>query len=88
MELWSKGSNDKIKVLVNNAFQVDKEGNISTGRVLGLRSLAIDDAKWVLAMQAIGDSMKVSSTKSYVRFYERVEATGEYAPISLDVAAL
>lgn len=85
---WSKGSNDKIKALVNNAFQVDKEGKICTGRVLGLRSLAIDDAKWLLAMQAIGDSMKVSSTKSYLRFYERVEATGEYAPISLDVAAL
>lgn len=85
---WSKGSNANIKVLVNDAFQVDKQGNISTGRVLGLRALAIDDAQWQQAMQAIADSMKVVSTKAYVRFYERDESTGEYQPINLDVAAL
>ena len=85
---WSKGSNANIKVLVNDAFQVDKQGNISTGRVLGLRALAIEDAQWLQAMQAIADSMKVVSTKAYVRFYERCEATGEYLPINLDVAAL
>ena len=85
---WSKGSNANIKVLVNDAFQVDKQGNISTGRVLGLRALAIEDAQWLQAMQAIADSMKVVSTKAYVRFYERDEASGEYLPINLDVAAL
>lgn len=85
---WSKGSNANIKVLVNDAFQVDKQGNISTGRVLGLRALAIEDAQWLQAMQAIADSMKVVSTKAYVRFYERDEASGEYQPINLDVAAL
>lgn len=85
---WSRGSNANIKVLVNDAFQVDKEGNISTGRVLGLRALAIEDTQWQQAMQAIADSMKVVSTKAYVRFYEREETTGEYLPISLDVAAL
>jgi hypothetical protein len=84
---WAKGSNANIKALVNNAFQVDKEGSVSTGRVLGLRKLEIDDEKWAQAMRAIGDSMRVSSTKPYIRFYERNEA-GEYLPISLDVAAV
>jgi hypothetical protein len=88
VKAWSKGSNDNIKVLINDAFQVDKQGKISTGRVLGLRRLEISDEKWLRAMQAIGDSMQVASTKPYIRFYERVEATGEYQPINLDVAAL
>jgi Protein of unknown function (DUF3164) len=85
---WSKGSNDNIKVLVNNAFQVDKAGNISTSRVLGLRSLRIDDAQWLQAMAAIGDSITVASTKPYIRFYEVDAHSGDYVPISLDVAAV
>lgn len=86
VKAWSKGSNDNIKVLVNDAFQVDRQGGVNTGRVLGLRALKISDEKWQRAMQAISDSMKVASTKPYIRFYERDDASGQYNPIPLDVA--
>lgn len=82
---WSKGSNANIKAIVNRAFAVDKAGLISTGKVLSLRSLDIEDPEWDQAMRAIGDSMQVVSTKAYLRFYERNEAGG-YDPINLDVA--
>lgn len=85
---WAKGSNANIKVLVNDAFQVDREGKISTGRVLSLRRLDIKDETWTRAMAALSDSINVSSSKSYVRFYERDDETGEYMPISLDMASL
>ena len=88
VKAWSKGSNDNIKELVNNAFQVDKAGSVNVGRILNLRTLKIDDEKWLRAMTAIGDSMKVHSTKPYIRFYELDERAGDYVPISLDVAAL
>lgn len=84
---WSKGSNANIKVLVNQAFQVDKQGKVSTSRVLGLRQLNIDDPQWKKAMEAISDSIKTVSSKAYIRFYERDEATGEYVAIPLDVSA-
>ena len=86
IQSWSKGSNANMKVLVNDAFQVDSAGKISTGRVLGLRRLEIQDEKWLQAMRAIGDSMGVASTKPYIRFYQRDEVTLEYVPIVLDVA--
>ena len=85
---WAQGANDNIRALVNHAFQTDKEGKINTGRVLSLRRLDISDAKWQQAMQAIADSMQTASTKPYVRFYKRDDASGEYTPISLDVAAV
>lgn len=85
---WSKGSNDNIKVLINHAFQVDKAGTVNTGRILNLRTLKIEDDTWKRAMQAIADSMTVASTKAYIRFYELDAASGEYTPISLDVANL
>ena len=85
---WSQGANDNIMALVNHAFQTDKEGKINTARVLGLRRLDISDKTWQAAMQAIADSMQTASTKPYVRFYRRLETTGDYVPISLDVAAV
>ncbi len=85
---WAKGANKNIQALVNHAFQVDQQGKVSTGRVLGLRQLAIDDVKWKQAMAAIADSMRTTASKSYVRFYERIDSTGEYVAIPLDVSAL
>lgn len=83
---WSQDSRPEIKTLINDAFQVDKEGNINTGRVLGLRRMDIADERWNKAMQAIGDAVQVVGSKSYIRVYERDDETGDYNPISLDVA--
>ncbi len=87
VHVWAKGANKNIQALVNHAFQVDKEGKISTGRVLGLRQLKIDDPGWTQAMDAISDSMRAASAKQQLRFYRRNDATGEYLPIPLAVSA-
>lgn len=83
---WSQGARAEIQVLVNSAFQVDKEGKINCGRVLSLRRLEITDERWRRAMQAIGDAVQVVSSKAYVRVYER-DQNGEYQQIALDVAS-
>jgi hypothetical protein len=88
VHVWAQGANDNIKALVNHAFQTDKEGKINTGRVLGLRRLDIKDAQWLLAMQAIADSMQTASTTPYIRFYVRDDATLEYKSIVLDMAGV
>lgn len=88
IEEWSQGSRPEIKVLVQEAFQTDKEGNLNTGRILALRRLEIDDDRWQRAMKAIGESVQVVGSKQYIRFYERVGDTDQYAPISLDIAAV
>ena len=88
IQAWTEGSSDEIKALINDAFQVNKEGNINTARVLGLKRLNINDEKWLRAMQAIADSVQVAGSKPYIRIYERVGDTNQYQPISLDVAAV
>lgn len=85
---WAQNSRDEIKVLVQDAFQTDKEGKISTGRVLGLRRLNITDDKWQRAMKAIGESVQVVGSKEYIRFYQRIGSSDKYEPISLDIASL
>jgi hypothetical protein len=84
LHVWSEGANDNIKALVNHAFQVDQEGKVNTGRVLSLRSLKIDDAQWLEAMAAIADSIRTSSSKPYIRFYER-DDNGKHVAITLDI---
>lgn len=86
---WTSGSNDRIKALIEHAFQTDKEGKINTGRVLGLMSLKIDDDEgWTIAMKALRDSITVVSTAKYIRLYERIGKTDQYKQISLDMSGI
>ena len=82
---WSTGSAVEIKALVNDAFQVDKEGKVSTYRVMGLKRHNFDHPKWLKAMQAIQDATQVTSTKEYLRVYQRDEH-GKYQQIPLDLS--
>lgn len=83
---WSEGSRPELKALIERAFNVDKEGNLNTSRILGLRRVEIQDSRWQNAMQAISESVQVVSSKAYVRLYERVGETDQYVPIALNVA--
>lgn len=85
---WGAGARVEIMALVNDAFNVDKEGKINTGRILSLRRLNITDPQWQQAMTAIGESLQVTGTRSYVRVYERVGDTDRYRQISLDIAGV
>lgn len=85
---WAEGSSPEIHALINNAFSVDKAGNINTARVLALRRVAIEDARWQTAMRAIGEAVQVVGSKAYVRVYERLGDTSQYRAIPLDVAAI
>ena len=84
---WSKNARPELKVLVDDAFNVGKNGLVSTGKVLGLRRLNITDATWRRAMDAITESIQVVSSKTYMRFYER-QKDESYKQIPLDVASL
>ncbi|WP_314338941.1 DUF3164 family protein [Acinetobacter guillouiae] len=85
---WTADGRDEIKAIINNAFNVDKKGEISTTKILGLKKIEINHPKWLEAMQAISDSINVAGSKSYLRFYKRDDESGEYLPMSLDLASI
>ncbi len=84
---WTEGANANLKAIVDRAFDTDKAGNLSTTRILSLRRTQIDDPRWAKAMDAIAESVQVTDTATYVRFYEK-NKHGKYQAISLDFAAL
>lgn len=85
---WTKDSRTELQALVNDAFDVDQEGRINTGRILGLRRLNIDDPRWLRAMDAISDSLQITGTTAYVRLYERQGSTHRYVSVPLDMAVV
>jgi len=84
---WTRESGDEVRTLIEHAFQVDKAGKVSTERVFALRRLNITHPRWSEAMRAIGDSVHVSSSRAYLRFYER-DASGRYQPINVDMTSV
>lgn len=77
---WVDGARPELKVVAEDAFRQDKQGHLSADRILGLLRWDIKDARWLEAMQAIKDSVRVQSTRQYLRFYRRMP-DGQYAHI-------
>ncbi|MDX2094341.1 MAG: DUF3164 family protein [Alphaproteobacteria bacterium] len=83
-----EGVNENICALVNHAFAVDREGKVNRSNILSLRRLDIKAEKWKQAMAAIADSMRVTSTKQYIRFYQRRDPVAPWVAMPLDFAAV
>ncbi|MGR6871217.1 DUF3164 family protein [Pseudomonas sp. HK3] len=85
---WTQSSSKNVRALVDRAFKTNTKGQVKTAAVLDLLRLEIDDEKWQRAMQALKDSIQVNSTTTYIRIYERIGMSNQYAAIPLDIAAV
>lgn len=85
---WSKGADENLQAVVNDAFNVDKRGKLNIDRILALRRLNIRDATWLRAMTAIGDAIRVERSKQYLRFYRRKSPDEKLVQLPLDLASV
>lgn len=83
---WSAEARPEIQAIVTRAFNTDKEGQINKSEIFMLLRLDIDDARWLRAMDAIRDSIRIIGTKGYIRFYERENIDDEPVAITIDLA--
>lgn len=84
---WSEDTRSEIKAIITDAFNVDKAGQVSVERILRLRKFDFDDDRWKRAIQAITDSIRITGSKAYVRFYKRTSATDRWEPIVIALAS-
>ena len=84
---WAEDSRDEIRALVNHAFQVDKPGQVNREALFALRRIEIQDERWKKAVEAITDSIRVTGSKSYVRFYHRPTPQDRWKAVTIDMAA-
>ncbi len=83
---WGQNSNEYLRVLVGDAFRVDKEGQVSRGSIFKLRSYNFPDERWAKAMELIADSIIMESSKTYLRFHYRNTPRSKWQQVRLDLA--
>ncbi|MGO7690459.1 DUF3164 family protein, partial [Rhizobium ruizarguesonis] len=74
------------RALVMRAFNTEKEGQINKSDLLMLLRLDIREERWLRAMDAIRNSITVTGSKEYVRFYERDTPKDDWRAITIDLA--
>ena len=84
---WSADSGAELRTIVQNAFNVDKQGDVSPTRMFSLLRYRIEDERWKRAMQAITDSIRPLGTKEYFRFHRRETRTSPWKLVVIDLAA-
>lgn len=83
---WAEGARDEIRAIVTRAFNTDREGQINRSEIFMLLRLEIEDPRWLRAMKAIRDAMRVVGSKTYVRCYRRESFDGQWQAVSIDLA--
>jgi hypothetical protein len=84
---WAADSGVELRALVNRVFQVDKEGQINRAELFMLMRVEIADDRWVRAMNAIRESIRVIGSREYVRFYSRPTPEAAWQAITVDLAS-
>jgi len=84
---WSKGADEKLVVLVNEAFKTDGRGRLDKNRILSLRKLDFKEKEWKKAMELIADSVQVSGKRAYTKFWRKTDKD-TWETITLDIATI
>lgn len=80
---WAENARPEIRAIVTRAFNTDKEGQINRSEIFMLLRLEIGDERWQRAMQAIRDAMRVTGSKSAIRFFTREAHDAPRLPLTI-----
>lgn len=83
---WAAESRAELRALVTRAFNTDKAGQINRSEVFMLLRLEIEDPRWMEAMRAIRDAMRVVGSQIYVRLYCRPRPDAAWDAVTIDLA--
>lgn len=84
---WAEDARPEIRAIVTRAFNTDKEGRINRSEIFMLLRLDIEDERWKRAMKAIRDAMRVTGSKSYIRFWMKDRFDARRESVTIDLAS-
>ena len=82
------GGNDAqaLRLIVAEAFKANAQGFLSTGKIMSLLRMEIDNADWREAKRILQDSIKPQKGKRYLVCERRASTQAEFRPVRLDIA--
>lgn len=83
---WASESHAALRVIVQDAFDTEKEGHVTPAKLFPLLRYDIEDARWQRAMDAIRDAIQIRGSKEYLLFYRREKATDRWQRVTINLA--
>lgn len=83
---WSEDAAAPLRVIVNGAFNVDKEGKINKSEIFKLLRHDITEPQWVSAMEALKDAIRVTGSRTSPEFRMRSGVGEEIVTVSFNLA--
>ena len=82
------GGNDAqaLKLIVAEAFKANAQGFLSTGKIMSLLRMEIDNVDWRKAKQILQDAIKPQKGKRYLACEVRRSTQEDFRQIRLDIA--
>ena len=82
------GGNDAqaLRLIVAEAFKANAQGFLSTGKIMSLLKMEIDNADWREAKRILQDAIRPQKGKRYLVCERRYTTQGDFKPIRLDIA--
>ena len=75
-----------LRLIVAEAFKANAQGFLSTGKIMSLLRMEIDNADWREAKRILQESIKPQKGKRYLVCERRYTTQGDFRPIRLDIA--
>lgn len=83
---WSEDSRPEIRALITNTFNTDKEGQVNRALLFTLLRLEVEDPRWIRAMEAIRQAIRVVGSKTYYRIQFRESFDAPWQTVTIDLA--
>jgi hypothetical protein len=86
--LGKVGGNDAaaLRLIVAEAFKANAQGFLSTGKVMSLLKMEIDNADWREAKRILQEAIKPQKGKRYLVCERRASTQSDFRPVRLDIA--
>ena len=75
-----------LRLIVAEAFKANAQGFLSTGKIMSLLKMEIDNADWREAKRILQDAIRPQKGKRYLVCERRCTTQGDFRPIRLDIA--
>ena len=82
------GGNDAqaLRLIVAEAFKANAQGFLSTGKIMSLLRMEIDNADWREAKRILQEAIRPQKGKRYLVCERRASTQAEFRPVRLDIA--
>ena len=75
-----------LRLIVAEAFKANAQGFLSTGKIMSLLRMEIDNADWREAKRILQESIKPQKGKRYLVCERRANTQQDFRPVRLDIA--